>query len=113
VTLDEIHEGSYLAIPVFGPHVAESVYAGAKCKNEYLGASRRAPSYPSNAFEGIVQPGQNYTYFIPLDKSFEGKEIDVYLLGRAECASDEITSEVWVTAYPSPHVKKSVLLKRG
>jgi hypothetical protein len=112
VTLDEIHEGSYLVVPVFGPHVPEAVYAGARCEGQYLGAARRAPSYPVNAFEGIARPGENYSYFIPLDKSLEGKSIDVFLLGLDQCASEEIKSEVWVTSHPTPHVKKKVTLLR-
>ena len=112
VTVNEIHPGSYLAVPVYGPHVPEAVYAAARCGDEYIGAARRAPSYQANPFEGRVRAGRNYTYFIPLTKDLEGKPLDVVLLGTAECASDELKSEVWVTAYPTPHVGRRVVLKR-
>ena len=112
VTVDQVFAGSYLAIPVFGPHVPEAVYAAACCEGRYLGAARRAPSYPSNVFECSVRQGSNYTYFIPLDKSVEGKCIDVTLLGLDTCAKDELRGEVWITAYPTPHVARTVLLKR-
>lgn len=112
ITVEEICDGSYLALPVFGPHVKEAVYASASCEGTYLGAARRAPSYPVNAFEGTARAGRSYTYFIPLDKNLEGKEIEVFLLGLDSCAKDEIKSEVWVTSYPSPHVSKRVILKR-
>jgi len=111
IAVDEIHEGSYLAIPVFGPHVSEAVYAAARCGSRYLGAARRAPSYPSNVFECRVLPGRNYSYFIPLTKDLEGKPIEVWLLGLGHCAKDEISSEVWVTAHPAPHASKAVVLK--
>ena len=38
------------------------------------------------------------------------EEIDVFLLGNRDCAKDELTSEVWVTAYPTPYVSKTVTL---
>ncbi len=112
VTVDEVHAGSYLVIPVFGPHVPEAVYAAASCEGEFLGAARRAPSYPSNIFEQTVRPGQNYSYFIPLDKKHAGKPIEVYLLGLDSCGKEELSSEVWVTAHPGPHVAKSVVLTK-
>jgi hypothetical protein len=112
VTVEQIHKGSYLVIPVFGPHVAEAVYAAARCGDRYLGAARRAPSYPANSFECCVRPGQNYSYFIPLPQSVAGQPIEVYLLGLESCAAADINSEVWVTAHPTPHVAKTVVLKR-
>jgi len=112
VTVDEVHPGSYLAVPVHGRHVPEAVYAAARCGEEYIGAARRAPSYQANVFEGRVRAGRNYTYFIPLAKEHAGKPLDVVLMGTAECASDEIRSEVWVTAHPTPHVARRVILRR-
>lgn len=110
VTVDQVFPGSYLVIPVFGPHVPESVYAGARCGDEYLGASRRAAAYPVNPFECPVTKGKSYSYFIPLEQRHAGKEIEVYLLGNKQCAKDELTSAIWITAYPAPHVSKTVTL---
>jgi len=112
VTVDQMWPGSYLAVPVFASHVPEAVYAAARCDGRYLGAARRAVSYPSNAFECIVRPGRSYTYFIPMDGAVEGKPIDVVLLGLDTCAKDELRGEVWITAHPTPHVARTVLLKR-
>lgn len=111
VTVNEVHDGSYLVVPVFGPHVPEAVYAAARCQDRYLGAARRAPSYPVNAWECEVSRGQCYTYFIPLDKHVQGKPIDVVLMGLDACAKDELRSEVWVTAHPSPHRARTVVLR--
>jgi len=112
VTVAEVHPGSYLAVPVYGPHVPEAVYAAARCGDEHIGAARRAPSYQANVFEGRVRAGSNYTYFIPLAKEHECKALDVVLLGTAECATDEIRTEVWVTAHPTPHVGRRVIVRR-
>jgi ribosomal protein L21E len=110
VKIDQVFPGSYLVVPVFGPHVPESVYAGARCGDEYLGASRRAAAYPANPFECPAVKGKCYSYFIPLEQRHAGKEIEVCLLGNKDCAKEELASEVWVTAYPTPHEAKIVTL---
>ena len=110
VTVNQVHPGSYLAVAVFGRHVPEAVYAAARCGDRYLGAARRAPSYPVNAWECSVARGSNYTYFIPLDKQVQGKTIDVVLMGLKECAGDELSAEVWLSARPSPHRSRRVVL---
>jgi len=101
-----------MVVPVFGPHVPESVYAAARCGDEYLGASRRAAAYPANSFECPVVKGKSCSYFIPLEKRHAGKRIEVFLLGNKECPADAVSSEVWVTAYPPPHVARIVTLQR-
>ena len=113
VQLDEIHDGSYLAIPVFGPHVPEAVYASVRCGNTYVGAPRRAAAYPVNSWECSANRGKNYTYFVPLDKELEGKSVDVCLLGLETCAHDELTSEVWITTYPRPNITRTVILNHS
>lgn len=110
IKLDEIHKGSYLVIPIFGKHIPECIYAAAKCGKTLIGASHRAPSYPSNTFENLIRPGNNYSYFIPLKKEFANKEIEIYLLGDDKYSGSTISSEVWITAYPSPHVARNLIL---
>ena len=111
VKIDQVFAGSYLVVAVHGPHVPESVYAGARCGGEYLGAARRAAAYPVNPFECPAVKGKSYSYFIPLAPRHAGKTIEVFLLGNKDCAKDELSSEVWVTAYPTPHVSKAVPLR--
>ncbi len=110
VTVNEIHPGSYLAVAIHGPHVPEAVYAAARCGDRYLGASRRAPSFPANAWECPVRRGSNYTYFIPVKKDVQGKQIDVVLLGLSTSAGEQLSAEVWLTAFPSPHTSRRVML---
>jgi hypothetical protein len=110
VEVGQVFPGSYLVVPVFGPHVPESLYAGARCGDEYLGASRRAAAYPVNPFECSVARGKCYSYFLPLAQRHAGKEIEVFLLGNTPGAAEAITGEVWVTAYPTPHVSRQVVL---
>lgn len=113
IRVDRVFPGSYLVVPVFGPHVPESVYAGARCEGEYLGAARRAAAYPVNPFECSASRGKCYSYFIPLDTRVEGRDIEVYLLGDKTCTAEELSSEVWLTTHPTPHVCRSVILKRS
>lgn len=112
VRVNEVHPGSYLAVAVNGPHVPEAVYAAARCGDRYLGAARRAPSYPANVWECAVSRGHNYTYFIPLDPSVAGQPLDVLLLGLQTAASEELSAEVWITAHPPPHTMRRVTLTR-
>ncbi len=110
IKLKEIHAGSYLVVPIFDGHVPESVYAAAKCGGKLIGSSQRAPSYPSNTYENLVRPGNNYSYFIPLKKEYANKEIEVFLLADESCPSSDISSEVWITAYPSAHTSHNITL---
>ncbi|MFO8026409.1 MAG: hypothetical protein R6U56_01950, partial [Opitutales bacterium] len=66
---------------------------------------------PANSFECPAVKGKCYSYFIPLAQRHAGKEIEVTLLGNKQCAKDELTSEVWVSACPTPHVAKTVTLR--
>jgi hypothetical protein len=110
-TLDEIPAGAYLAIPINGVHGKEGAYAAAKIEGKMVGAPDRAVSYPSNTWEYYVREvDRNYTYFIPLDESMIGKQIDIYVLGMNKEGGD-LSPEVWLTAYPTPYKEKVLVLK--
>ena len=99
-------------MPIYAEHGAETVYAAARTPDGYLGAPRRAPSYPCNSFECPVRAGGgNYTYFIPLEPELVGKPIDVYMLGNAAANLDGARCEIWLTAYPIPYAARSVTLQ--
>lgn len=109
VKLDEIPAGSYLCIAVNGEHGFEGAFAGAKMEGKYLGCPDRAPSFSSNTWEvGVRGSSKNYTYYLPLTKEMEGKDIEAFVLGFNK---DNLHPEVYVTAYPIPFEKKILILK--
>lgn len=111
-TLTEIAEGSYLSVAVNGHHGVEGAYAALRVDGEYIGAPDRARSYPSNTWEYVNARGDsNYTYYFPVDTSFIGKEIEVFLLVYNEEA-DDLSPEVWMSANPSPYKKIKLTLTK-
>lgn len=109
--LAEIPAGSYLCIAVNGEHGLEGAFAGAKIDGKYVGCPDRAPSFRSNTWEvGTRNSAKNYTYYLPLTKAMEGKEIEAFVLGFNKDKAD-LQPEVYVTAYPIPFEKKILVLK--
>lgn len=110
-TLNEIPGGSYLCIAVNGEHGPEGAFAGAKIDGKYVGCPDRAPSFKSNTWEvGVRGSDKNYTYYIPLDKTMSGKEIETFVLGFNKSRLD-LKPEVYITAYPIPYREKVLVLK--
>jgi hypothetical protein len=104
-TLDEIAAGSYLSVAINGFHGAEGAYAALKIDGKYVGAPDRSRSYPSNTWEYVNAAGDsNYTYYFPLDNTYAGREIDLYVLEYNKEATG-LTPEVWLSANPA-HYKK-------
>ncbi|RTE53929.1 hypothetical protein EHW67_08320 [Arenibacter aquaticus] len=112
IVLDEIAEGSYLSVALNGKHGIEGAYAAAKVGEEYLGADNRASSFPANNWEFMTaRRDKNYTYFIPLDKSMIGKEIEVFVMGYDE-DNLNFDPELYITAYPHPWKKIKLTLNK-
>ena len=110
--LEEIPAGSYLCIAINGEHGVDGAFAGAKIDGLYTGCPDRAPSFKSNSWEVGVRPsGKNYTYYLPLSKEMIGKEIEVFVLGFNK-EKTELHPEVYITAYPIPFEKKTLVLER-
>ena len=111
VVVNEALPTSYLCIAVNGKHGDEGAYAAVKMGNKFIGANDRAVSYKFNAWENkSAFTDSNYTYFVPVTKDMIGKELEVFVLGNAEC-QDDIKPEVWITA-PAPLQKKRLVLKK-
>jgi len=103
--LNEIPEGSYLAIALNGKHGDEGAYAAIRVNGRPVGAPDRSLSYRSNAWEYPVQTtDSNYTYYVPLTADMIGAKIDAVVLLMKNGAS-EFKPEVWITAYPVPYEK--------
>jgi len=100
--VDEITPTSYLCVAVDGEHGIEGCYAAIRVGDQLIGASSRAVSYPSNAWEYPVRtPKTGYTYFFPLDESHVGKELEIVLLGMKGGGKD-LKPTVWLTARELP-----------
>jgi len=109
-TINEINENSYLSIAINGKHGVEGAYAAAMIDGELIGAPDRAVSYPSNTWEYVnATRDSNYTYYIPLDSSHIGKEIEVFVMGY-DNENLDLNPEVWISSYPFPYETKTMKL---
>lgn len=112
VKLDQIPEGSYLCVAINGKHGVEGAYAAARIDGNLVGAPDRASSYNSNTWEFVnARRDKNYTYYIPVNKADEGKEIEVFVMGYDKENLD-LKPEVWISAYPAPYKKVKLELTR-
>ena len=110
-SLDEIPEGSYLSVAINGKHGIEGAYAAAKIDGQLVGSPDRASSYPSNTWEYVnAERDGNYTYYIPLDESYIGKKIEVFVMAYDEENTD-LKPEIWISARGDAKEKISVELK--
>ena len=97
-TLNEIPKGSYLSVALNGKHGVEGAYVTAKINGKLVGAPDRAASYPSNTWEYVnAKRDSNYTYYIPLDASFKGQKIEVYIMGYDK-ENTTFAPEVWLSS---------------
>lgn len=111
-TLNEVAKDSYLCVAISGEHGVEGAYATAKIDGEYVGAPLRATSYPSNTWEYVnSRSNSNYTYYIPIDSSAIGKEIEIYVMGY-EANKLNFTPEVWIWTKDTPYEKKRMVIEK-
>lgn len=110
-TINEIHQGSYIAVALEGEHGIEGAYAAIRVDGKPVGASDRSPSYPVNPWEyPVVAVNSHYTYYIPLTKEMEGKEIEIIVLGM-KGGETKFIPTAYLTCYPVPYNKMELVLK--
>jgi hypothetical protein len=110
--LTEIPKGSYLCIAINGQHGIEGAVAALKINGQYVGCPDRSPSYKSNTWEyRVIESDKNYTYYVPLTEDMKDKSIEAYVLVFNKDKSD-LKPEVWITAYPAPFERKTLILKK-
>jgi len=110
--INEIHEGTYLAVALEGEHGTEGAYAAIRVDGKPIGASDRSPSYPVNPWEyPVAAVKSHYTYYIPLTKDMEGKEIDILVLGM-KGGVKKFQPTAYLTCYPKPYKKMELKLYR-
>ncbi|WP_242083151.1 hypothetical protein [Aestuariivivens sediminis] len=107
---EEITDDSFLSVAINGQHGIEGVYAALRVDGEYIGAPDRAVSYPSNVWENNSRiSDSNYTYYFPMKKKYEGKNIDIVVLGYTK-DKPNLKIEAWQTATDKPFIKKQLIL---
>ncbi|TQV70721.1 discoidin domain-containing protein [Exilibacterium tricleocarpae] len=110
IVLNEIAPAAYLAVTVPGEVGNESVYAGMRVDGRAVGAADRAPAYPANTWELQIKPVTgNYTYYIPLDRSWATKRLDVFLLANGRVKN--LKPEIWLTRRPQPLATRKLVLE--
>jgi hypothetical protein len=110
-TINEIHPGSYLAVALEGEHGIEGAYAAIRVDGKPVGAADRSPSYPVNPWEyPVVAVNSHYTYYIPLTKEMEVKEIEIIVLGM-KGGETKFIPTAYLTCYPTPFKKMELVLK--
>ncbi len=110
--INEIHQGSYLAVALEGEHGIEGAYAAIRVDGKPVGASDRSPSYPVNPWEyPVYNVASHYTYYIPLTEEMEGKKIDIVVLGM-KGGTSKFKPSAYLTCYPKPYRKMELILLR-
>ena len=110
--LNEIPKNSYLSVALNGKHGVEGAYASAKINGVLVGASDRASSYPSNTWEYINEArDSNYTYYIPLNSTYKGQEIEVFVMGY-DSENISFKPEVWLSSNDNAKEKIRIELYR-
>lgn len=113
VSLDRWVPESKLCIPIYGRHGVEGAYAAARVDGQFVGCPDRAPSFPSNTWEYVnARRDSGYTYYVPVTQDMIAKPIEVFVISYDEKHAN-LAPEVWVTAYPTPVVRKRLVLHRS
>lgn len=113
--IDEATKNSYLVVPCNGKHGRDGAYAALRMEGHWIGAPARAQSYPSNTWDsGNGTPESGLSYFFPVTPEMIGKNIEAVVMqfetkGKNEPLGD-FTSEVWITAYPTPFSERKLIL---
>ncbi len=111
-TLNEIPKNSYLSVGLNGKHGVEGAYVAAKINGKLVGAPDRASSYPSNTWEYVNEKrSTNYTYYIPLQESYKGQEIEVFVLANDK-ENLNFNPEVWLSTPNNAKEKIRIELQR-
>jgi hypothetical protein len=82
LTLPEIGDGQYLAIAADGWCGNEALWCTAEIDGTLHAFPDRASSYRANIWEHLVtqQKTDNYTFYLPLDKTHSGKTVTLHAL---------------------------------
>lgn len=108
---EEINSDCFLCVAINGKHGVEGAYAALRIGDQIIGTPDRAVSYPSNVWENeAAGRDSNYTYYFPMKKNYEGKSIELVVLGFNENQKD-LKIDVWQTAHNAPYVIRKLVLQ--
>jgi len=103
-----IGKGAYISVTVPGKSAEGSVFAILLTDGKITGANNRAPSFSYNNWEHFGLYNQDFTFYIPLDTSLEGKKVEVLLL-TTDSKQQIQKPEVWL-CNPGIYVKSELIL---
>jgi hypothetical protein len=111
-TLPDHVTGAYLCIALYGEFGHELGYAAVRMGDRVIGAPRRSPSFPYNAWEcHIWKPVTgNYTYYIPVTPDMIGQPLEAVALLLRGGVAEALRAEAWVTAYPIPYGSRELVV---
>lgn len=112
IRVEEWVKGGYLCVALNGRHGVEGAYAALRTADgQLIGAPDRATSYPGNPWEFLnCKRDRNYTYYFPVTPALVGQDLQVVVLGKADC-EDGLQIDVWQTAHAAPFSEKLLKLK--
>lgn len=71
----------FIAVAFEGKTGYENAYCCAEIDGKLFAFPSRAPAYPTHAYEYPVHPVEGfYTFYLPVDNSWEGKEVKIHAL---------------------------------
>lgn len=80
--IEDVADDGYVAVALNGVHGEEGAYAAFLINGIPYGCPDRAPSFPANPWEFVtLRRGSGYTYYFPLNQSFNGKHATVFVMG--------------------------------
>jgi len=105
-------------VACIGPHGRDGAYAALRVDGRYVGAPRRAVSYPANPWEyGNNRAHAGLSYFFPVTNDMIGKKIQAVVMQfdsedkRRKVELGQLKPEVWITAYPVPWESAELVLQ--
>jgi len=106
--LKGIGQGAYLSVTAPGSCSDGGLFACLLVDGKIIAASDRAPSFPYNNWEHFGMYNQDFTFYIPLDTSLEGKKVEVLLIST-DSKQQIQKPEVWL-CNPGIYVKSELIL---
>lgn len=91
-----IGKKAYLSVTAPATCKDGSLFAWMVVDGKIIGAADRAPAFPYNNWEHFGNPDKNFTFYIPVNETMEGKPVQVLLLST-DGKLHELKPEVWLT----------------
>lgn len=109
-TLQEAAKNSYLVLTVPGEYNPENIFAGIRTAKGIIAPADRSPSFLYNNWEYVGFSNGNVSFYFPVTNSMLNKKLEAVLISTNDSLED-ISPELWITAYPIPFAEKKLTLE--